>query len=303
MPEPIAVTAGDPSGVGPEIIVSWARTLTRRDGYLLFGPQRLLDQTGLAGVVCGGSEIPLSDGTPTAAGARSALMALEAAAAACASGKARAVVTGPVSKGALEEVGFNFPGQTEFFAARWGGEPTMAFVGDRLRVVLATWHIPLCEVGSALREDPGLLGRAVSRAGELARRLGASVPRIAVCGLNPHAGEGGLIGSEEMDFLDPQLERLKAVWPGLTSCLPGDTVFYRALEGEFDAIVALYHDQGLAPLKTVEFHQAVNVTLGLPYLRTSPDHGTGFGLAGRGKARSDSFVRAVRLAERLSKQA
>lgn len=300
MAEPIAITAGDPSGVGPEIIEHWARTLGRKEDYILFGPQRLLDRTGLPGVACGGSEIPLSDGTPTPGGARSALGALEAAAAACLAGQARAVVTSPVSKSALDEVGFGFPGQTEFFAERWGGEPTMAFVGDRLRVVLATWHIPLKQVASVLKEDVGLLDRAVSRAGELARTLGAEIPRIAVCGLNPHAGEGGLIGSEEKDFLNPQLERLKGAWPGLTECLPGDTVFFRALEGEFDAIVALYHDQGLAPLKTVEFHRAVNVTLGLPYLRTSPDHGTGFGLAGRGQARSDSFVQAVELAERLS---
>ncbi len=303
MPEskPIAVAAGDPSGVGPEIVARWARGLKDRKGFRLFGPPALLRETGLAGTACGPEALPLGDGKPTVDGARTAWAAMEAAAEACLAGEARAVVTGPVCKATLSEAGFGFPGQTEFFAAKWGGEPTMGFVGESLRVILATWHLPLRAAAEAIVREPERLARAVERAGALARRLGAPEPRIAVCGLNPHAGEGGLLGEEEGEYLDPALDRMRRAWPGLSRCLPGDTVFHRALRGEFDVVVALYHDQGLAPLKTVEFHTAVNVTLGLPFVRTSPDHGTAFDIAGRGLADPRSFSRAAELADRLSR--
>jgi 4-hydroxythreonine-4-phosphate dehydrogenase len=175
----------------------------------------------------------------------------------------------------------------------------MAFTGGRLRVVLATWHVPLHEVGRLL--GPHLLRRTVLAAVELARSEGISDPRIGVCGLNPHAGEGGLLGYEERDFLNPALSHLRQEIPGLSTCEPADTLFGRALKGEFDVIVALYHDQGLAPLKVVDFDEAVNVTLGLPYVRTSPDHGTAFGIAGKGIARGTSFANAVQVARRLIK--
>ncbi len=298
--KPIAVTAGDPSGVGPEIIARWARDVADKQRFRLYGPPALLRETGLPGHACGGGTLPLADGKPTVAGARAAWAAMEAAAEACAAGEVRAVVTGPVCKATLIEAGFGYPGQTEFFAAKWGGEPSMGFVGESLRVLLATWHLPLRTAAEALVARPELLGHAVERAGTLARRLGAAEPRIAVCGLNPHAGEGGLMGREEADHLDPALDRLRREWPGLSRCLPGDTVFHRARNGEFDVVVALYHDQGLAPLKTVEFHTAVNITLGLPHVRTSPDHGTAFDIAGRGLADPRSFARAVSLADRLS---
>ena len=141
--------------------------------------------------------------------------------------------------------------------------------------------------------------RTVAAADFLARSEGVRQPRIGVCGLNPHAGEGGLLGEEERDFLNPTLDRLRAEFPGVSRCEPADTLFARALRGEFDVIVALYHDQGLAPLKAVDFDEAVNVTLGLPFVRTSPDHGTAFGLAGQGKARTTSFANAVTVARRL----
>jgi 4-hydroxythreonine-4-phosphate dehydrogenase len=226
---------------------------------------------------------------------------MEAAAAACRNGTHRAAVTGPVSKASLQAIGYPFPGQTEFFADRWGGEPTMGFAGERLRVVLATWHIPLAEVPSALTQP--VLERAVRRADLLARGGGVEAPRIAVCGLNPHAGEGGILGSEERERLDPWLNDLRGEFPGLSTCLPGDTVFWRQLQGDFDVVVALYHDQGLAPLKTLEFDRAVNVTLGLPWIRTSPDHGTGFDRAGSGTADHRSVTAAVALADRLSRSA
>ncbi|MCC5806590.1 MAG: 4-hydroxythreonine-4-phosphate dehydrogenase PdxA [Opitutales bacterium] len=299
--KPIAIAAGDPSGVGPEILVRWARGIDDKQRFRLYGPPALLRETSLPGWACGGEALPLSDGKPTVEGARAAWAAMEAAAVACLAGEARAVVTGPVCKATLSEAGFGFPGQTEFFAAKWGGEPTMGFVGETLRVVLATWHLPLRAAVEAIIARPELLERAVERAGALAKRLGTPEPRIAVCGLNPHAGEGGLMGREEVDHLDPALDRLRRIWPGLSRCLPGDTVFHRALRGEFDAVVALYHDQGLAPLKTVEFHTAVNVSLGLTFVRTSPDHGTAFDIAGRGLADPGSFTRATDLADRLSR--
>jgi 4-hydroxythreonine-4-phosphate dehydrogenase len=175
----------------------------------------------------------------------------------------------------------------------------MAFCGGRLRVVLATWHVPLHQVAKLL--GPHLLHRTVAAAAELARAEGIAQPRIGVCGLNPHAGEGGLLGLEEKDFINPALEKFRAEIPGLSLCEPGDTLFARALRGEFDVVVALYHDQGLAPLKAVDFDEAVNVTLGLPFVRTSPDHGTAFALAGTGRARATSLTNAVTVARRLIK--
>jgi len=148
---------------------------------------------------------------------------------------------------------------------------------------------------------PHLLHRTVAAAATLARAEGIAAPRIGVCGLNPHAGEGGLLGYEEKDLLDPALGHLRAEFPGLSACQPGDTLFARALRGEFDVVVALYHDQGLAPLKVIDFDEAVNVTLGLPFVRTSPDHGTAFGIAGQGKASPRSFANAVTVARRLIK--
>jgi 4-hydroxythreonine-4-phosphate dehydrogenase len=166
-----------------------------------------------------------------------------------------------------------------------------------LRVVLMTWHVPLCEVPQLL--GPQLLHRTVAAADALARAEGIAAPRIGVCGLNPHAGEGGLLGEEERDFINPALTQMRAEFPGLSVCQPGDTLFARALRGEFDVVVALYHDQGLAPLKVIDFDAAVNVTLGLPHVRTSPDHGTAFGIAGQGVASATSFANAVMVARRL----
>jgi 4-hydroxythreonine-4-phosphate dehydrogenase len=223
---------------------------------------------------------------------------LQAAAFGCVNGRFRGVVTGPVSKHWLQQVGFTQPGQTEFFAEAWGGEPSMGFVGNELRVVLATWHIPLREVADALTAE--CLELAVRRAYALAKSFGVEAPRIGVCGLNPHAGEVGIIGQEERDILDPALDRLRVEIPGLSACLPGDTVFFRQRRGDFDAVVAAYHDQGLAAVKTLEFDKAVNVTLGLPHVRTSPDHGTAFDLAGQGLADCGSFSAALSVARQLT---
>ncbi len=299
--KPLAITCGDPAGVGPEIIAQWLAAHPDRHGEVtVIGPQSWLDVLpgDGRGHAVGSPDYVARSGQPDAEGARLAWEAMDVAAAGCAAGEFAGVVTGPVSKAQLAAVGYPHPGQTEFFAAAWGGEPVMGFRSDRLRVVLTTWHIPLGDVAAAL--TPAALERAVRAAAALAAADGVAVPRIAVCGLNPHAGECGLLGAEERDVIDPVLDGLRGEFGGLSSALPGDTVFGRALRGEFDAVMAMYHDQGLAPLKTIDFDNAVNVTLGLPHVRTSPDHGTAFGLAGQGLADPTSFGRAMDLARRLT---
>lgn len=301
MRKPVALTSGDPAGVGPEVALQAIRELgPEAAGLHVLGPAEWVAQarqSGCSGEVVGPPDAAVRPGAPNRSSAEIALAALERGAAGCRDGDFAAVVTGPVAKAALQEVGFVFPGQTEFFAHRWGGEPVMAFAGGRLRVVLATWHLPLAAVPSAL--DRACLARAIRAADELGRRLVGRNPRIGVCGLNPHAGEGGILGTEERDVIDPILDDLRAEFPALSRTQPGDTVFFRALDGEFDVVVALYHDQGLGPVKTLEFDAAVNVTLGLPWVRTSPDHGTGFGIAGKGVARHASMANAIHLARQL----
>ncbi len=300
--KPLAITCGDPAGVGPEIIAAWlSANPTEAAGVAVIGPARWLAAlpAGATRIPVGLDEFMATAGQPDGEGALVAWAAMERAATGCEAGEFAGVVTGPVSKARLAAIGYEFPGQTEFFAARWGGEPVMSFAGGKLRVVLATWHVPFCEVPQLL--GPQLLHRAVAAADELCRATMDSLtpPRIGVCGLNPHAGEGGLLGEEERDFLNPALEKLRREFPGLSLCQPADTLFARALRGEFDVVVALYHDQGLAPLKVVDFDEAVNITLGLPFVRTSPDHGTAFGIAGQGKASVRSFGNAVAMAHRL----
>jgi 4-hydroxythreonine-4-phosphate dehydrogenase len=298
----LAFTCGDPAGVGPEIIATWlAGHPDDAAGVAVVGPARWLDSlpAGAEKILVGLDNFAAEPGRPNGEGSLIAWAALERAANGCKTGEFSGVVTGPVSKEGLAGIGWPFPGQTEFFAARWGGEPTMAFCGGRLRVVLLTWHIPLREVPGRL--TAANFARAAAAAEQLARISGAKEgpARIGVCGLNPHAGEGGTIGAEERDLIDPILDGLRPRFPGLSRAQPGDTVFARQLRGEFDAVLALYHDQGLAPLKTLDFDEAVNVTLGLPGVRTSPDHGTAFGLAGKGRASPKSFGNAVEVARRL----
>jgi 4-hydroxythreonine-4-phosphate dehydrogenase len=296
----IAITCGDPAGVGPEIIAAWLASNRAESGSVaVIGPARWLASldTGARKIAVGTEDYEARAGSPDGEGALVAWAALERAAQLCASGEYAGAVTAPVSKERLAAIGWPFPGQTEFFAARWGGEPTMAFSGGRLRVALVTWHIPLRDVAAAL--TPASIGRAVAAADELARSAGVAAPRIGVCGLNPHAGEAGLIGSEERDTIDPILDRLRPRYAGLSRCQPADTLFARQLRGEFDVLVALYHDQGLAALKAVDFDESVNVTLGLAHIRTSPDHGTAFSIAGKAAASPRSFSNAVAVARRL----
>ncbi len=298
----LAFTCGDPAGVGPEIIAAWLQSNPEAArAVTVIGPPRWLQNldTEARKVAVGLEDFSATLGEPSGEGALLAWAAMERAAAGCKTGEFAGVVTGPVSKEWLARIGYEFPGQTEFFAARWGGEPVMAFGGGKLRVVLATWHVPLYDVPGLL--GPHLLQRTVHAADELARILvpASHPPRIGVCGLNPHAGEGGLLGHEEIELLNPALEKLRAQYPGLSLCESGDTLFARQLRGEFDVVIALYHDQGLAPLKVIDFDESVNVTLGLPHVRTSPDHGTAFGIAGKGIACATSFANAVEVANRL----
>lgn len=296
----LAITCGDPAGVGPEIIARWLSDhRAEASECAVIGPASWLSSldTLATKIVVGRDEFSVVPGKPTAEGARVAWAAMERAAQGCGAGEFSGVVTGPVHKEGLARMGYQFPGQTEFFAARWGGEPTMAFCGGKLRVAMLTWHIPLREVFAHLTAPE--FSRTVRAASELARAEGIAQPRIGVCGLNPHAGEGGVLGDEEIRVINPILNELRRAYSGLSLCQPGDTIFGRALRGEFDVVVALYHDQGLAPLKTIDFDEAVNVTFGLPFVRTSPDHGTAFGIAGKGVARTTSFANAVLVARRL----
>jgi 4-hydroxythreonine-4-phosphate dehydrogenase len=217
------------------------------------------------------------------------------------SGEIQAVVNGPVSKDWLGKVGFRFPGQTEFYAKAFGvrpGDVTMMMIGPRLRVGLASTHLSLRKAVLGLRAKQ--IVRAGMHLGETLRRLGVARPKIAVCGLNPHAGESGKFGNEEKKVVLPAIQELRRKTQfRIFGPESPDAVFRRAWMGEFDGVVALYHDQGLIPAKLLDFDETVNVTAGLPFVRCSPDHGTAFALAGKGKARPDSFLAAVRLARKL----
>lgn len=286
----IAVTVGDPAGIGPEVARAALDSprLNSACRFEMVGPVR--------------SEHP---GQPTAEGAKAAFEALETVARGLNDGTYAAVVTGPIHKARMREVGFDFPGQTEFFAERLQtADFTMCLTGGPLTVALVTAHIPYRSVPEMLTPR-GILRTGMQLADFLALRMRSSserrIPRIAVAGLNPHAGEEGLLGGEERSLITPCVERLNtdgsAEFSGPWS---PDTVFYRAAQGEFDGVVCMYHDQGLIPLKLFAFHEGVNVTLGLPFPRTSPDHGTAFELAGKGKAHAGSMLSALNLAAEMA---
>lgn len=225
--------------------------------------------------------------------------AIRVSARACLSGEAAALVTGPIHKLQLVEQGFTHRGHTDFLGALCGvEEPVMAFVGGELRVALVTHHLPLMEVGAALSADEIARVARVTVAA-LERDLGLERPTVAVCGLNPHAGEGGLLGREELDTIGPACAALRAEGLGIVGPVSAETAFLEARAGRVDLVLAMYHDQGLAPLKAVDFGRSVNWTLGLPMVRTSVDHGTALDLVGTGRADPASMVAALRLARQI----
>ena len=291
----IGITLGDCAGIGPEIV-----DLALKSG-------RLPDSTEYKII---GKSPDCSLGQPTVETARAAAAALEEAVTLARRGELDAVVTGPVHKARVSDAGFKFPGQTEFFADRCGVKNfAMCLAGGNLTVALVTTHIPLSEVPRALKQSE--IVRVGLLLADFLRRRSKRTPRIAVAGLNPHAGESGKLGREEIEIISPAVVELKSAIcdKGLSGSdqsaifegpLSPDAVFHRAAEGEFDAVLCMYHDQGLIPLKLHAFHSGVNVTLGLPFPRTSPDHGTAFEIAGKGIARPDSMIAAINLAVELA---
>jgi 4-hydroxythreonine-4-phosphate dehydrogenase len=241
-------------------------------------------------------------GHPSVAGAHTSLDSLEIAVGLARSGSASAVVTGPIAKEQLYAIGFQHPGQTEFVAERCGVSPgnvVMMLAGPTLRTVPVTTHLPLKEVASQL--NSALIesrGRAALRG--LQRNFGIAEPRLAVSGLNPHSGEGGQLGLEELEIIAPAIAVLVAEGWRVTGPHPADTMFHTRARANYDAALCMYHDQALIPIKTVAFDDAVNVTLGLPFIRTSPDHGTAFDIAGTGKANPASLIAALKLASRMA---
>jgi 4-hydroxythreonine-4-phosphate dehydrogenase len=286
----IGITLGDCAGIGPEIV------------ELALKSRRIPDSTEY---VVLGRQPNCKPGVPTPETARAAAAALEEAVTLARRGELEAIVTGPVHKARMYEVGFRFPGQTEFFAERCGVKNfAMCLTGGKLTVALVTAHISLRKVPRVLKQSE--IVRVGVLLAEFLRSRGKNAPRVAVAGLNPHAGESGKLGVEEIEVIAPAIEELNSslvtrhssrVFIGPVS---PDTVFYRAIDGEFDAVLCMYHDQGLIPLKLHAFHSGVNVTLGLPFPRTSPDHGTAFEIAGKGIARPDSMIAAINLAVELA---
>lgn len=320
---PLLLTLGDPGGLGPELAVRhFAEDPPVDRAVVLIGPEKplaamaerfapglrwtrleevgqgmapglhLLEPTDLCGL-----DVPV--GKATREGGRAAGLSLGLACDLLLAGEADALVTCPLNKAMLQEAGFDFPGHTEFLAQRAGlgpDEVTMHLCGPRLRVSLVTTHPPLRDVPGMITCESVL--RAVRHTCAFAARLGLATP-VAVCGLNPHAGESGRIGREEIEVIAPAIEEARAEGLPVEGPFPADTVFHRAARGDFAAVLAMYHDQGLGPLKLLHFGEAVNVTLGLPFVRTSVDHGTGYDIAGQGSASLGSLRAAINLAERL----
>ena len=316
MTAPIAISLGDPAGIGPEIV---ARALAERPDadVVVFGDLGVLARAAAAAGVAAPAAArvravtnlaagAVTPGKPNDASGQAQLAYLTAAVDAALAGEVSALVTAPISKEWIGRAGFQFPGHTEYLAARAGvREFAMMLAGPVLRVTVATTHVPLKDVPRLLTAE-GIASTIWLTAEGLARRFGIQAPRVAVAGLNPHAGEAGRFGDEEDRLVIPAIEKARAriAAAGIAATVSGplvpDSVFRQAAHGAFDAVVALYHDQGLIPLKLLHFDDGVNLTLGLPFVRTSPDHGTAYDIAGTGKARAQSFLTAFDLAVRTS---
>ncbi|HZC15264.1 MAG TPA: 4-hydroxythreonine-4-phosphate dehydrogenase PdxA [Caulobacteraceae bacterium] len=328
-PKPLALSLGDPAGIGPEIIVKAWRAL--REGgpaFMVVGDLEVLNAASAAGAsalrrVTGADEaarvfsqgLPVLDlplQAPVVAGhadpayAPSVIRWIETAVGLALSGEVAAVVTAPVAKAPLYAAGFRYPGHTEFIAelaaaATYDGArgPVMMLAAGDLKVSLATIHLPLSEVPAALSIER-LVNTGLVTAQALRNDFGIDRPRLALAGLNPHAGEGGSLGREEIEIIGPAARALRDLGVDCTDPKPADTLFHDQAREAYDAMVCMYHDQALIPVKMLDFWGGVNLTLGLPIVRTSPDHGVGFDIAGRGLARADSLIAAVLLAHDIA---
>ncbi|WP_420408949.1 4-hydroxythreonine-4-phosphate dehydrogenase PdxA [Hoeflea sp.] len=322
----LAVSMGDPAGVGLDLTLSAWRDRDRLGlppFFLVGDPDALESRSRTLGLrvplaeatpESAASEFPralpvlpvrlpapVKCGTPDPANAKAVVEAIRLSVELTMTGRARAVVTNPIAKSVLYSAGFEFPGHTEYLAhlaAEALGRPVtpvMLLAGPELRVAPVTIHIPLSEVPAALTTE-AIVETAQIMASDLKQRFGLSAPRIAVSGLNPHAGEDGALGAEDGEIIVPAIAQLKARGIDVSGPLPADTMFHAEARATYDAALCMYHDQALIPAKTLGFHDSVNATLGLPFVRTSPDHGTAFSLAGAGTARPDSLIAAIRLA-------
>ena len=314
--QPLAVSMGDPAGIGLELA---ARAWEARAGlpqFFVLGDKGALTRAAarisvdvsdcpVREIALGATETP---GAPNTANAPATIDAIERGVAAVRAGEASALVTLPIAKHVLKGAGFGFPGHTEFVAHLTANDPwphargpVMLLAGPALKVALVTVHTPLAQVPTALTRDIiANTGRVLGEA--LKRDFGIAAPRIALCGLNPHAGEGGTIGREEIEIINPAAATLRAEGWVVSDATSADALFNSEARQRYDAAIALYHDQGLIPIKTLHFWDAANITLGLPIIRTSPDHGTGFDIAGKGVARPDSFFAAMRAAWEMAER-
>jgi 4-hydroxythreonine-4-phosphate dehydrogenase len=318
----IAITLGDPNGIGPEVtlkclrdpslrvqaqpvVMGSAHVLREHARALGYGeltlhtvtPGEAVPDEGLAILDVLPEETPAVDfGRVTADGGRLAMRAVDAATEACIDGWADAMVTAPLSKDAISRAGYRFPGHTEFIAERTGADSyAMMMVAGDLRVGLVTAHVPIAEVPSRITED-AILGKLRVIQRTLRQDFGIAEPTIAVLGLNPHAGDGGVIGQEEKEVITPALKAAKQEGMHVAGPLPADGFFATDLDSGYDAVLAMYHDQGLVPFKALAFDRGVNFTAGLPIVRTSPDHGTAYNIAGQGVADAGSMRSAIELA-------
>ena len=326
---PLAVSLGDPAGIGPEIVFkAWSALRHSGPSFVVVGDLRQVaaGSGGTAGLVRQVSaaedatrvfeqavpviDIPLLEpvvaGNPSPRAAKAVIAWIETAVGLALSGAVGGVVTAPIAKESLYGAGFPFPGHTEFLgeltlAHRYDGArgPIMMLAAPGLRVSLVTVHKPLAEVPAALSVEK-IVNAGLVTAQALRRDFGIERPRLAVAGLNPHAGENGTIGREEIQIVGPAVRALRDLGVEAVGPSPADSLFHEAARAKYDAVLCLYHDQALIPVKMLDFWGGVNITLGLPIVRTSPDHGTAFDIAGRGLARPDSMIAAIRMAKEIA---
>ncbi len=297
----IAITMGDPCGIGPEIIAKALREPSVRDlaNFVIIGEEKALDPSLDIEVV---NPYPIKDedikpSKPTYKTAIATISYIEKAVEMALAKEVDAICTAPINKAVLQAHGFSFPGHTEFIKHLTNSDKAvMMLAGPSLKVTLVTIHEPLAKVTSLVTKEK-IIETIEVTASSLEEFFGLKNPRVAVCGLNPHGGEGGKFGREEIEIISPAIEHFKNApnWD-ISGPYPPDTVFYRASRGEFDSVVAMYHDQGLIPIKLLHFEEAVNITLGIPIIRTSVDHGTAYDIAGKGLAKPKSLIEAIKMA-------